>query len=162
MTPNVTAYMTMLAHSEGSERAADPYRVCYGFIHTIVDLSEHPAVSGEWKGEKLPDQTCINAGFSPGCISTAAGRYQITRPTWVRLKATLNLPNFGPAAQDDCAVQLIKERGALDLVNNGHVAQAVSLCHNEWASLPGSTSGQPQRTLTQLLGFYTNAGGVLA
>jgi lysozyme len=162
MIPNQAAFCSMLSHSEGTDRAADPYRVVYGYEHTIVSLADHPAVTGEWKGARLPDQTCIAAGFSPGCVSTAAGRYQITKPTWVRLKGILRLANFGPEAQDDACLQLIKERGALDLVNSGAIAQAVRLCRSEWASLPGGTSGQPEQLLANLLTSFTGAGGVLA
>jgi lysozyme len=167
MNPNLVAFLTMIATSEGTQREADPYRVCFAKRHTIIDLNYHPAEKRgagvvEWPGEKLPDEMCIKAGFAPGCVSTAAGRYQITRPTWTRLKALLRLPAFTPNAQDDACVQLIKERGALELVSGGRVAEAIELCHTEWASLPGSTSGQPQTSFADLLHAYGNAGGAFA
>jgi muramidase (phage lysozyme) len=162
VTPNVAAFLAMIAHSEGTDRAPDPYRVCFAFKHTIADLRDHPAVTGEWKGEPLPDELCIKAGFSPGCVSTAAGKYQITRPTWNRVKGILRLANFTGPSQDDACVQLIKERGALDIVNGGQVAAAIGLCHTEWASLPGSTSGQPQTSFADLIQAYGDAGGAFA
>jgi muramidase (phage lysozyme) len=164
MTPNLNGFLTMLSHSEGTDRAADSYRCCFGFKYEIHDLAYHPAEvrpdgTREWGGEKLPDARCIAAGLHPPCHSSAAGRYQITLPTWLRLKAKLSLHNFGPDAQDDCAVQLIKERGALDLIYAGEIAAAISKCSGEWASLPGSSAQQPQRSFAQLLNAYQAAGG---
>lgn len=158
----------MVSHSEGSDRTPEPYRCCYGYKYVIRDLTYHPAEPRppdnlpEWHGEKLPDSMCIAAGLHPPCVSTAAGRYQITKATWLRLKAALALHNFSPDAQDDCAVQLIKERGALDLIYAGEVAAAISKCSSEWASLPGNQAGQPQRTFAQLLNVYSSSGGGFA
>lgn len=157
---NVSAFLSMIASSEGTDRAPDPYRVCYGYKHTIADLSDHPAVTGEWKGERLSDATCKGAGMGPGCVSTAAGRYQIIRPTWATCARSANLDDFSPASQD--AVYLIKQRGALDDVRAGRVADAIAKCRREWASLPGANYGQPERRLTALLDSFTNAGGNLA
>jgi lysozyme len=164
---NLTAFLTTIATSEGTEQEPDPYRVCFGKLHTIIDLTYHPAEhrpSGppEWSGEQLPDHLCENVGLKPPCWSTAAGRYQIIRPTWLRLKGLLKLSNFAAPAQDDGAIQLIKERGALELVNAGQFEDAILKCHPEWASLPGSTAGQPQTKLADLMGFYADAGGSFA
>lgn len=162
MTPNIAAFLAMISHSEGTDRAADPYRVCYGFAHTIVSLADHPAVTGEWVGERLPDAYCVSAGIAPPCHSSAAGRYQLTKPTWSRLKAKLGLTAFDGPAQDDAAVELLKEAGSFDLINAGRIGEAVAVEHGEWASLPGSKAGQPQTPLTALLAAYSGAGGALA
>jgi muramidase (phage lysozyme) len=162
MHPNVAAFLSMIAHSEGTDRLDNPYRCCYGFKHLILDLSDHPAITGEWRGEPLPDAMCIAAGFSPGCVSTAAGRYQLTRPTWTRLKATLRLSDFTGPSQDDACVQLLKENDAFNLVIAGRVADAITACHREWASLPGNAAGQPQTDLATLIHTYADAGGAFA
>jgi muramidase (phage lysozyme) len=156
MTPNQVAFLAMLAHAEGTDRADDPYRVCYGFNHTIVDLSNHPAITGEWTGE------VITVGVYAGERSTAAGRYQINRPTCERLQTRLGRSGFGPAAQDDMALELIKERGALELINQGQLTLAIQACASTWASLPGGASGQPQRSLEMLTDVFMLAGGALA
>lgn len=166
-TPNLDAFLMMLSHAEGTDRVVDAYRCCFAFKYTTHDLAYHPAEQRpdgtvEWHGEKLPDAMCIAAGLHPPCVSTAAGRYQITKPTWLRLKSLLKLHNFGPDSQDDCAVQLIKERGALDLIYAGEVAAAISKCSAEWASLPGNSASQPQRSFAQLLNAYSGAGGGFA
>lgn len=159
---NQRAFLAVLRRSEGTEPTADPYRVCFGFSHTIRDLADHPAVTGEWLGKVLPDSMCINAGFSPGCRSTAAGAYQIIKPTWLRLRDKLGLVDFGPAAQDQAALALIEARGALADVQDGRFADAVSKCRNEWASLPGNYAGQGQRNLATLEVWFRGAGGEVA
>lgn len=159
---NTAAFLAMIASAEGTDRRPDPYRVCYAYAHTIADLSDHPAVTGEWKGERLPDAMCAGAGFGPGCVSSAAGRYQLIKSTWLLCKRQLGLTDFGPASQDAAAVYLIRKRGALGDVQAGRVADAVAKCRLEWASLPGAGYGQPERRLTALVDAYERAGGVLA
>lgn len=173
--PNMQAFLTTLAHSEGVDQVldpagvlVDPYRVCYSKRHIIRDLNWHPHEerpdgTREWGGETLKDEYCIALGLKPGCVSTAAGRYQITCPTWLGWKHILQLNNFGPAAQDDVAIQIIKKEGALELVNAGRIAEALATpLHTIWASLPGSKSGQPQHEVAYLLNAYNAAGGAFA
>lgn len=159
---NVAAFLSMIASSEGTDRAADPYRVCYGYAHTIADLSDHPANSGEWRGEPLSDVMCKGAGLSAGCVSTAAGRYQMIRRTWDGCARALGLDDFGAQSQDAAAVYLIKQRHALEDVQAGRISDAIGKCAREWASLPGAGYGQPERRLLALLDSFTNAGGYLA
>lgn len=159
---NVSALLQAIAQAEGTANQADPYRVCFGYRHTIMSLRDHPAITGEWKGEKLPDAQCRAAGFSPGCVSTAAGKYQIIRPTWERLRSRLGLRDFGPASQDAAAVELLRETGALDRIRTGDLAGAVSLAKRTWASLPGAGYDQPERSLGYIQTAYLNAGGALA
>jgi len=55
---NVAAFLAMIQRAEGTSAAGrDPYRVCYGYRHTIGNMRDHPAVTGEWRGERLPDAT---------------------------------------------------------------------------------------------------------
>lgn len=164
---NVLAWLELLKWSEGTGRQADPYRVCYGYSYTIADLSEHPSVkradgSREWPGLRLADAMCQNAGFAPGCVSTAAGAYQITRGTWVGARDALGLPDFSPASQDRAAVYLTQKRGALQDVRAGRLGDAVAKCRNEWASLPGNYARQGQRSLSELIVQFQSAGGNLA
>jgi muramidase (phage lysozyme) len=156
---NVRAFLRVIQQAEGTDRAGDPYRVVYGYGHTINDLSEHPAITGEWRGERLSNAMCANAGFGPGCISTAAGAYQIIRPTWVKVRDRLRLSSFGPNEQDAAAVELIRQRGALEDVRAGRFATAVHKCRQEWASLPGNSAKQGQRSLGQLAAWYQQNGG---
>ena len=154
---NLTAFLRMIMVSEGTARAANPYAVTYGYKFVITDFSDHPAVLG-WRGEPLDSL----GGEYVGKWSTAAGAYQIIKPTWEALKGRLSLPDFGPASQDAAATELIREAQALDLVNAGRIADAIPLCREIWASLPGGTSGQPQRSFAYLMQSYASAGGGFA
>lgn len=162
MLRNQEAFLALIRYAEGTDKVADPYRVCYGYKHTIVSLDEHPAISGEWMGEKLSDAMCRNAGQKPGCVSTAAGAYQLIRPTWRGIRDRLRLTDFSPASQDRAALYLITNCGALDDVLRGRVQTAVAKCSREWASLPGNLAKQPQRRKDDLLAAFEGAGGVLA
>ena len=159
---NIAAFLAMVRHAEGTAQGGNPYAVCFGYKHTIGNFADHPAITGEWRGEKLPDAMCKNAGFGPGCVSTAAGAYQIIRPTWTRLKNKLGLPDFGPQSQDAAAVQLIADRGALEDVKGGRIVQAIEKCRNEWASLPGNFAKQGQRSQGQLIAWFQQSGGYIA
>lgn len=160
---NTAAFLALIEYAEGTARdRRDPYRTCYGYRHTIASFADHPAVTGEWRGERLPDAACIGAGYKAGCVSTAAGRYQIIKPTWLAAKRALSLPDFSPPSQDRAAVYLIRQRGAMDHVRAGRIEEAVRLCRAEWASLPGAGYGQPERKLAALLDAYAGAGGTLA
>lgn len=158
---NLGAFLAMIRFAEGTDREADPYRVCYGYGHTIGNLGEHPAVSGEWRGARLPDSMCTAAGLGPGCISTAAGAYQIIKPTWLGLRGKLGLRDFGQASQDACAVELIRQRGALNDVYAGRFAEAVRKVAPVWASMPGAGYAQPERKLNILADAYRSAGGTI-
>lgn len=159
---NLAAFLRMLQMSEGTASQPDPYRVCYGYGHTVQSMGAHPAESGEWRGERLPDAMCINAGLRPGCVSTAAGAYQIIKPTWERLRKRLGLVDFTAASQDAAAAELIRSRGALEHVKAGRLAQALRACAPEWASLPGNYAKQGQRDAETLAAWYTTAGGMTA
>lgn len=159
---NITAMLETIRRSEGTAGQADPYRVCYAYRHRIASLSDHPAVTGEWRGEKLSDAMCAGAGLGAGCVSTAAGAYQIIKPTWLNLKAKLGLRDFSPASQDAAAIELLRQRGALGPLGRGDLAGAIKAARKEWASLPGAGYGQGERSYAWLEAIFTGAGGVLA
>lgn len=159
---NISAFLETIARAEGTAQRSDPYRVCFGYRHTVVSFKEHPAVSGEWKGERLPDDQCRAAGYGPGCVSTAAGKYQIIKPTWASLKTRLKLPDFGPASQDRAAIQLLADCGALVHVKAGNFDRAISAARRTWASLPGAGYAQPERSMSFLQTVFLNSGGWIA
>jgi muramidase (phage lysozyme) len=163
MMPNLAAFQSVIAHSEGVDRAADQYRVCYSFKHTIIDLSYHPTEPRppngaiEWAGEPLAN---LGAQYVHE-HSSAAGRYQMTVHTWLACKGALGLKLFDAAAQNAACVLLLKQKGALDDVLAGRVQDAIFKCRALWASFPASTSGQPKRALVDLVAHFKAAGGVL-
>lgn len=145
---NLEAFLATVRHSEGTDGKSDPYAVTFGDAFTIQDFSDHPHALG-WPGY-----------LWKGIHETAAGAYQIIYPTWLRLKAKLGLIDFSPSSQDAAACELIREVDALDLINEGHLAAVIARCSSIWASLPGSTSGQPEVMLASLIDFYTASGGI--
>jgi lysozyme len=159
---NVQAFLNTIAQAEGTAHAADPYRVCYAYKHTIADFSDHPAVTGEWKGEPLSAKMCLAAGHAPGCVSSAAGKYQIIKPTWLGLKAALGLPDFSPASQDAAAIELLRRRGALAKIQAGDIEGACAAARKEWASFPAAGYSQGERTVAWMVDRFTQAGGTLA
>lgn len=147
---NLSALLATISHGEGTDQYPDPYAVVFGG-GSFANFMDHPAITGEWMG------TDYN-----GRWTTAAGKYQITRSTWVALRRKITLPDFTPQSQDKAAIELIGEVGGLAALSRGDLAATLNLIRNIWASLPGNDAGQPQKTAWQLAKFYTDAGGMLA
>ena len=166
MTPDyLSAFLHMIKSAE-----TDPYRAADGRAYftlfgngQFTDTRDHPALLG-WSGVRLSDQMCRNAGFGPGCVSTAAGAYQIIRPTWDRVRKSgawgLRLPDFSPESQDEAARRILIMIGALPYVERGEFDAALRLAATQWESLPGATAKQGPKSYEQVFAFYSNALGV--
>jgi muramidase (phage lysozyme) len=160
MTPNQKAFLDMIAVSEGTSTSSATINKGYDVIVTgvdgkpeiFIDYSNHPFANGR------PSKV-IN---SRGLTSNASGRYQFMLRDWAHYRAQLHLPDFGPASQDAWALQLIRERKALPLIEAGQFSDAVARCSNLWASLPGAGYGQHENQLSKLQVAYLAAGGSLA
>ena len=59
-----------------------------------------------------------------------------------------SLPETSSESQDAVALQQIKERGALPMIDRGDIRRAIDRCSNIWASLPGAGYGQSYIRLT--------------
>jgi len=159
------AFLYMIQSAETGVAAVatgDAYRMLYG--GTLFDsLADHPANLG-WPGVKLPDRMCRAAGFGPGCVSTAAGAFQIIKPTWTRVRKAGGwgpyLPDFGPESQDEAGRRLLIECGALPLIERGDFDGALRRAAPVWASLPGSTAQQGPKTRAEVYALYSSALGV--
>lgn len=92
----------------------------------------------------------------------AAGAYQYLSTTWDGVRAKLGLPDFSPASQDAGAIELIREKGALDDVRAGRFDVALGKLGTVWASLPSSKYQQRTRTVAFARQAYESAGGVYA
>jgi len=130
------------------------YHIFYGG-RRFYDMSEHPVITGEMKPIVLPNHVCAAVKLNPGCVSTAAGAYQLIMPTWTRLRNKLQLMDFSPASQDMAAVQLLDDIGALKLVQAGDVEAALAKASKVWSSLPGSSAQQNPRTLQYALDRFS-------
>ena len=80
--------------------------------------------------------------LNPKLKSTGAGRYQLLSRWWDAYRQQLGLKDFSPKSQDAVALQQIKERGALPMIDRGDIRRAIDRCSNIWASLPGAGYGQ--------------------
>ena len=70
----------------------------------------------------------------------------------------LGLKDFSPKSQDAVALQQIKERGALPMIDRGDIRQAIDRCSNIWASLPGAGYGQFEHKADSLIAKFKKAG----
>ena len=57
--------------------------------------------------------------LNPKLKSTGAGRYQLLSRWWDAYRKQLGLKDFSPKSQDAVALQQIKERGALPMIDRG-------------------------------------------
>ena len=64
-------------------------------------------------------------------------------------------------SQDAVALQQIKERGALPMIDRGDIRQAIDRCSNIWASLPGAGYRQFEHKADSLIAKFKEAGGTV-
>lgn len=121
------AFLDVIAYAEGAD-----YDTLLGGA-TFTDFTRHPEV------------------YRADLNSDAAGRYQFLSTTW----KPLGYPDFTPKNQDQGAIDLIQEKGALDDVRNGDIVAAVSKLGGTWASFP--TGSQSRTTLEELEKVYENS-----
>ena len=146
---NMAAFLSMIRKAEGTA-GPNGYRMIFGG-QLFSGFADHPRV-------RVP---FTQTDGKPN-VSTAAGAYQFVVRTWDDLAEKLSLPDFSPASQDRGAVELIRERGALDDVREGRFETALSRVATVWASLPGSPYPQPSRSLDFVISAYEQAGGSYA
>jgi muramidase (phage lysozyme) len=148
MTLNISAFLSMIAVSEGTktcpETQDDGYDVLVGGT-TFYGYADHPRI-------------VVNLGN--GLYSTAAGRYQILERYYDAYKTQLSLPDFGHNSQDATAIQMILECNAIGDIKAGDLQTAVAKCSSRWASFPSSEYGQTTQKYATLLAAYKDAGGI--
>jgi muramidase (phage lysozyme) len=149
---NVCAFLDAIAFSEGTDNGRQRtnnhgYDVIVGG-GLFTSYADHPR-----NLVALP---------SLGIKSTAAGRYQLLSRYFDAYKKTLGLKDFSPLSQDLIAIQQIRERKALQLIQAGQFEQAVRQVRYILASLPGAGYGQHEHKLENLLAAYRQAGGTVA
>ncbi|THK37264.1 hypothetical protein EHS39_15700 [Ensifer sp. MPMI2T] len=147
LAPYQRALLDVIAAGEGGE-----YDLMFGG-RRFTDLSDHPR-----------NPARISKGQHAGGKSTAAGRYQMTAPTWDEYARKLNLRDFSPSNQDVAAWSLAKDRyrratkgGDLDSALRSALPDEIKASGRNlattWTSLPG---GSEQRlTEDEFLHRYT-------
>jgi muramidase (phage lysozyme) len=151
---NIKLFLDLIAYSEGTSTSKwtqnNGYDVLVGGSHdqagdhVFTNYSRHPFES---RAPKIVRST-------PLLVSTAAGRYQIILPTWKQLRLVLHLDSFNEFAQDCCAVELLKEHGAIEQIQAGAIEPAIYLTSRIWASFPGNDYGQGGHSMETLLTKY--------
>ena len=160
MTPNRKAFLDMLAVSEGT--STSPATKCNGYDVIVTGIDRKPEIFTDFSDHPFNRGRPSKVINSRGLTSNASGRYQFMLRDWRHYRDKLALPDFGPESQDKWALQLIRERGALPLIDMGSFELAVARCRNLWASLPGAGYGQPEHRIETLAAAYANAGGTFA
>jgi muramidase (phage lysozyme) len=134
----VRAFLYMLMLAEGTTKFG--YYTLFGGSK-ISSLSRHPNIA-------------VKAG---GYVSTAAGAFQFLIKTWNDLVAKLGLTDFSESAQIAGAIELIREKNALEPLLQGDLETTVYRVRKVWASLPGAGYGQGEKSPAQIRQWF-NAG----
>lgn len=148
--PNVAAFLKAIAAAEGGG-----YDFKYGALKgrandrwRFTDMSTHPGPGIDGK-------------------STAAGMYQITRPTWQHHGGKLGLRDFSPRTQDLIAVEILRSLGVIETIMEGRIVEVMPKVARIWAALPkgpGQVNYYPPQRYVQFEEFlapYVAAGGRL-
>jgi len=154
---NMRAFLDMIGKSEGTSNSLHTINGGYDIIVTgingkperFANYTDHPFANGR-KAKQINEH---------GLYSTASGKYQILYKFWPYYKRVLHLKDFSPKSQDQVAVQMINESGALGDVEEGRIEQAIKKCSRIWASLPGNQYGQKTHKVETLLAYYKGFGG---
>jgi muramidase (phage lysozyme) len=146
---NERAFLDMIAYAEGTN-GPHGYATAFGG-GLLPSLADHPRTFASFTNKLGVVQR-----------TSAAGRYQFLMRTWDELQKKLNLPDFGPDSQDAAALELIRQRGALQDVRAGRTSEAIAKCAPTWASLPGAGYNQQERKLSSLVAQFRAAGGIEA
>lgn len=157
--PDVVRFLDLIAFSEGTSTHLLTRNSGYDVIvtgcvpagevglETFTDYSDHPFARGRRsKVIKLP--------AIPANMSSASGRYQLELKWWRAYKASIMLKDFSPLSQDLVALQQMKERHAISLINSGHIDTAIEACANIWASFPGNNYGQGGHSMETLMAKF--------
>ena len=104
--------------------------------------------------------TLANLSRQAKLKSTGAGRYQLLSRWWDAYRKQLGLKDFSPKSQDAVALQQIKERGALPMIDRGDIRQAIDRCSNI-RLLPGAGYGQFEHKADSLIAKFKEAGGTV-
>ena len=149
--PNVAAILKAIAAAEGGG-----YDFKYGALKGRLD--------DRWRFT----DTSTHPGLGIDGKSTAAGMYQITRPTWEHHGGKLGLCDFSPRTQDLIAVEILRSLGVIEAIKDGQIAEVMPKVARTWAALPkgpGQCNHYPHQRYVKFdhfLSAYHSAGGQVA
>jgi lysozyme len=157
VSPNSAAFLRVIREGESSQDARAFYLIVYG--STFQSTADHPRIHFDRDTHKLVENW---RSAPPMSTTSAAGAFQITETTWDRFTAAVGPRDFSPESQGECALWLIKQRGALEDVEAGRLEIAIFKCRNEWTSLPGANENSGRYTLAKAALVFQQYGGTLA
>lgn len=146
-SPEIEAFLDVIQWAETGtlDESGYKYIVFQGYKPNL-DLSKgHPFVEG---GLKASENCEVVLGKR--LCSSASGAYQVMDFNWKKLKSSLNLTDFSPASQDEMAIALIEEAGAMEDVRSLNFRAAACKVGKVWASFPCNNYGQPQKLMQEL------------
>ena len=111
----------------------------------FTDYSDHPrklVTLNPNSNQQAPDTTLFSRWWDAQCVGAWPERLL-------------------SESQDAVALQQIKERGALPMIDRGDIRQAIDRCSNIWASLPGAGYGQFEHKADSLIAKFKEAGGTV-
>ncbi len=127
---NIAAFLDMLAVSEGT--ANHPLTKNRGYDVIVTGLDGKPEIFTDYSDHPFAHGRPAKVFNRRGEKSTASGRYQQLYLFWPHYRKQLALPDFSPLSQDRLAIQLIRERGALDDIRAGRIELSlIHICHEE-------------------------------
>ena len=131
------AFLDMLAWSEGTDNGRQKTRNHgYDVIVSYLLITRSPSQTCHAKPKtQINRRRTLPASFPlVGCLPQAAWPERLLSES-----------------QDAVALQRIKERGALPMIDRGDIRQAIDRCSNIWASLPGAGYGQFEHKADSLI-----------
>ena len=100
--------------------------------------------------------------LNPKLKSTgAARRYQLLSRWWDAYRKQLGLKDFSPKSQDAVALQQIKERGALPMIDRGDVRQGNRPLQQYLGSTAGRWLWSVRAWADSLIAKFKEAGGTV-
>ena len=139
MRARVKSFQDLIGWSEGTTTI----KASEGGFNVIVggelfhDYSDHPRV--------LVDIPRYNIK------SSASGKYQILERYWDHYSKQLGLKDFSPKNQDRYAMNMFREVGALEDIEEGRIEEAIKKCASRWASFPSAGYGQREVEMKKML-----------
>ena len=143
------AFLDMLAWSEGTDNGRQKGRnhgydvIVGGELFAVTPITSQTCHAKP--KTQINRRRTLPACFPVGGMPTASSSWKTS----------------SPKSQDAVALQQIKERGALPMIDRGDIRQAIDRCSNIWASLPGAGYGQFEHKADSLIAKFKEAGGTV-
>ena len=140
--PRIRAFLDTIAVTEGTTGPQGYYRQ-YTNDH-FSSFEDHPR-----------EMKCGIDRNNEKLCSDAAGRYQFLSTSWDLYAPMVGAKHFGPTYQDRVAIELIREKDALEDIEQGRIEEAFRKLYMVWPSF-GETPTEVERLMPKLVGTYNN------